>query len=114
MERNFEIATGTLCLRVSSKGCMGTLRGSPLEKTFANCTHAIVSLLKAWNMTVVWIVCDDTFLTPLQEGTHHKLLLAQGKTKFCQQDGKLYYSRYSEVYSLTFYYHWQLLASHFY
>ena len=27
--------------------------------TFANCTHVIVSLLKAWNVTVVWIVCDD-------------------------------------------------------
>ena len=23
---------------------------------------------------MVWIVCDDAFLTPLQGGTHHKLL----------------------------------------
>ena len=27
--------------------------------TFANCTHAIVSLLKAWKVTVVWIEFDD-------------------------------------------------------
>ena len=38
---------------------MGTLGGGPLERTFANCTHAIVSLLKAWKVTVVWIECDD-------------------------------------------------------
>ena len=31
-------------------GCGGPLRG-----TFANCTHIIVSLLKAWKVTVVGI-----------------------------------------------------------
>ena len=48
------------------------------------------------------------FLTPLQEGTHHKLL-AQEKSKFCKQGGKLDYSRYSEVSLLTLYYHWKTL-----
>ena len=64
MECNFEIATGTLSLRVSSdyfKRREGTLGGSPLERSIANYTHVIVSLLKAWNVTVVWIVCDDAF-----------------------------------------------------
>ena len=55
-------------------GCEGTLGGSPLERNVSNCTHVIVSLLIAWNVTVVWIVCDNAFLTPLQGGTHHKLL----------------------------------------
>ena len=47
------------------------------------------------------------FLTPFQEGTHHKLSSGK-KSKFCKQgDGKLDYSRYSEVSLLTLYYHWQ-------
>ena len=29
------------------------------EERLANCTHVIVSLLKAWKVTVVWIGCDD-------------------------------------------------------
>ena len=45
--------------------------GSPLER---NVCHIIVSLLNAWMVTVVWIVCDDAFFTRLQEETHHKLL----------------------------------------
>ena len=49
------------------------------------------------------------FLTPLQEGTHHKLL-AQEKSEFCKQCGKLEYSRYSEVSLLTLYFHWQTLS----
>ena len=78
-----------------------------LGRTFANCTHVVVSLLKPWNVTVVWdSVQRCLFLTPLQEVTHHKLL-AQEKSKFCKQCGKLEYSRYSEVSLLTLYYHWQ-------
>ena len=45
-----------------------------MRGTFANCIHIIVSLLNAWMVTVVWVVCDDAFFTPLQEDTHHKLL----------------------------------------
>ena len=42
---------------------------------FANCTHVIGSLLKAWKVTVVWMSATMPFrLTPFQEGTHHKLL----------------------------------------
>ena len=52
---------------------------------FANCTHVIVSLLKAWNMTVVWIVCGDAFVTPLQEGTHHKLLAQEKNLNFASK-----------------------------
>ena len=67
MERNIEIATETICVCVSSDFyAVARLRG-----TFANCTYVIVSLLKAWNATVVWIVCDGAFLMPLQECTHH-------------------------------------------
>ena len=62
---------------------------------------------------MVWIVCDNAFLTPLQEDTHHKLL-AQEKSKFCKQGGKLDYSRYSEVFLLTlYYYHWKTLSISF-
>ena len=35
------------------------LGGGQLEGTFANCTHVIVSLLKAWKVPVVWIECND-------------------------------------------------------
>ena len=53
------------------------LGGSQLERNV--CKHVIVSLLKAWNVTVAWIVYDDAFfLTLLQESTHHKVL-AQDK-----------------------------------
>ena len=44
------------------------------RRTFGNCTHVMVSLLKAWKVTVVWIECHDAVLTPFQEGTHQKLL----------------------------------------
>ena len=40
--------------------------------------HVIVSLLKAWKVTVVWKPRCRLF-TPFQEGTHHKLL-AQEKS----------------------------------
>ena len=50
-------------------------------------------------------------LTPLQEGTHHKLFSEENKSKFCKQSGKLDYSRYSQVSLLTLCYHWQ---THFY
>ena len=40
-------------------------------------------------------------LTPLQEGTHHKLLAQEKKSKFCKQGGNLDYSRYSQVNLLT-------------
>ena len=44
------------------------------EQTLANCTHIMVSLLKAWKLTVVGIECDDAaFLTSFQEGPHQKL-----------------------------------------
>ena len=46
------------------KGCEGNLGGNPLERNVSNCTHIVVSLLKAWNVTVVWIVCDDAFFNP--------------------------------------------------
>ena len=62
MERKFEIATGTLFVYVLVlKDAWGLYVIARLRGTFANYTHAIVSLLKAWNMTVVLIVCGDTF-----------------------------------------------------
>ena len=42
------------------------LGGSPLERNVSNCTHVIVCLLIAWNVCL--------FLTPLQVGTHHKIV----------------------------------------
>ena len=37
-----------------------TVRG--LRGMFANCTHIIVSLLKAWKVTLVGIECDECCL----------------------------------------------------
>ena len=49
---------GTLCLREKgARGCYVVARN--YGGTFATCKQVIVSLLKAWNVTVVWIVCDD-------------------------------------------------------
>ena len=49
---------GTLCLREKdARGRYAVARN--YRGTFATCTQVIVSLLKAWNVTVVWIVCDD-------------------------------------------------------
>ena len=59
MERKFEIATQK---RSSSefREWERTLDGDPLGKNvcYANCTHIMVSLLKAWKVTVVGIECD--------------------------------------------------------
>ena len=58
---------------------------------FANCTHIIVSLLKAWNMTLIEIECEYAAL--FQEGPH-KNWLFQVKiffSNFCEQNGKLDY-----------------------
>ena len=37
------------------------VRGS--SRIFVNCTHIIVSILKAWKVTVVWIECDDVIIS---------------------------------------------------
>ena len=52
----------------------GDARRWPVREERLNCTHVIVSLLKAWKVTVVWIECHDRLLTTFQDGTHHKLL----------------------------------------
>ena len=39
-------------------------------RTFANCTHIIVSLLKAGKVTVVGIECDDATFQEGLEGDH--------------------------------------------
>ena len=53
---------GTLCLR--EKDARGRYAvACNYRGMFATSTQVIVSLLKAWNVTVVWIVCDDA-LTP--------------------------------------------------
>ena len=49
---------GTLCLHEKDvRGRYAVARN--YRGLFATCTQVIVSLLKAWNVTVVWIVCDD-------------------------------------------------------
>ena len=40
-----------------SRECEGTLGGGPLVRNVSNCTHVIVSLLKASKVTVVWAKC---------------------------------------------------------
>ena len=42
-----------------SRECESTLGGGQLESIFANYTHIIVSVIKAWNVTVVGIECDN-------------------------------------------------------
>ena len=78
---------------------------------FAKCTHIMVSLLKAWEVTMVGIECNSAaFLTSFQEGPHQKLFFQGFFSKFCKQDGKLYYSRYCKFsYVIT----GKLLATHF-
>ena len=57
---------------------------------FAKSTHIMVSLLKAWKLTVVGIECDDAaFLMSFQEGPHQKLFF-QGI--FQTSDNKMYYT----------------------
>ena len=69
MERKFEIAARMLCLHVSFDLFYRML--DKVAGMFANCTHVIVSLLKAWKVTVVWIECNDTvFLMPYRDGPH--------------------------------------------
>ena len=76
--------------------------------TFADCTHVIVSLLKTWKVTVVWIECHDAvFLMPLQEGTHHKLLAQEKNLNSASKVA------YSQVSLLTLCYHWQTLSISF-
>ena len=60
MEHNFESATGMLCLHMSSDlfyRMRGDARRWPIrEERFLT---GIVSLLKAWKVTVVWVECHD-------------------------------------------------------
>ena len=49
--------------------------GAGKNVCYANCTHIMVSLRKAWKVTVVGIECYiAAFLTSFQEGPHQKLL----------------------------------------
>ena len=70
--------------------------------TFANCTHVIVSLLKAWNVTVVWIVCDDAVFN------------ATSRRYTPQIASKVANWIIVEVSLLTLYYHWQTLSISFF
>ena len=64
--------------------------------TFANCTHIIVSLLKAWKVTVVWIECDDAVFNAI----------LRRSTLEIEQGGKL------DFINLMLY-HWQTLSTSF-
>ena len=55
---------------------------------------------------MVWIVCDNAFVTPLQEGTHHKLLAQE---KNLNSASKVV--NWIIVDILKYLYHWQ---THFY
>ena len=72
MEHNLEIAIIIpeffvyMLVLTYFKGCVGALGSSPLERNVCG-THVIVSLLKAWNMTVVWIVCGDAFFNAVSK-----------------------------------------------
>ena len=46
------------------------LGSGPLERNFANGTHIIVSLLKAWKVTVVGIKCDDPSFNSIPKKFH--------------------------------------------
>ena len=61
MERKFEIAARMLQVRdlTYSREWEWTLGGNHQGRMFVNCTHIIVSLLKAWKVTMVGIECDD-------------------------------------------------------
>ena len=105
----FKIAAGMLY----SRECEWTLSCGPLERNISICTLIIVSLLKAWKVTVVRDrVLRCSLVTSFQEGPHQKLFF-QGSLSFCKQGGKLDYSRYSQVSLLTLCYHWQTLRISF-
>ena len=73
---------GTLCLR--EKDAWGRYAVARIYRgTFATYTQAIVSLLKAWNVTVVWIVCDDAVFNFKRVHTINCYL--RKKFKFCKQ-----------------------------
>ena len=82
-------------------------------RKFANCTHIIVSLLKAWKVTMVGIECDVPPFNIISRNSYQKLFFQEKIffSKFCKQGGKLDYSRYSQVSLLTLCYHWQTLRN---
>ena len=74
-KRKFEIAAWKHSSSVFRE-YEGTLDWGPLGKNvcYANCTHIMVSILKAWKVTLVGIECNGaSFLTSFQEGPHQKL-----------------------------------------
>ena len=77
---------------------------------FANCTHVIVSLLKACNVAVVGIECGDA---PFNKKVHNRNCSFKEKS-YKQNGGKLDYSRYCQVSLLTLSYHWQTLSNSFF
>ena len=95
-----EIAARTLCLSVIltySRECEWTICSGPLERNISNCTHFIVSILKAWNVTVVGIECNDAAFTSFQEAPHQNLFFQEKSSKFGMQGYKLDYTRYSQL-----------------
>ena len=80
--------------------------GGPLERNVCNCTLIIVSLLKAWKATVVGIECPMPPFNIISSRSTPEII-----SKFCEQGGKLNYSRYSQVSLLTLCYHWKTLSN---
>ena len=60
---------------------------------FANCTHIIVSLLKAWKVTVVGIERDNAILQCYPNCSFKKIIFF---SKFCKHCGREYVIKFPD------------------
>ena len=88
-----------------SRECKWTLGGGPLERTYANCTHINVSLLKACDCGM-----DRVQRCHLLKKVHSRNCSFKNKFQNSASKGGKLDSRYSQVSLLTLCYHWQTLS----
>ena len=79
----------------------GDARRWPIREECLLTTPIIMSLLKAWKMTVVWIDVTMPSFNAISRRYTINCSLMKMFSKFCKQGGKLEYSRYSQVSLLT-------------